>query len=88
MFGQQLLRKFWSTKILLGEAYYWYAVVPRLNHLLVQCTLAREKCSFVFSLFGVWVMPKGVVKVLFDWNNWFGKHGRSFVGNVVLLCLM
>ena len=50
------------------------------NHLLLHCPVAGELWNMIFSLFGVpWVMPRGVVDLLYCWN---GRLGRSEAGKI------
>lgn len=49
-----------------------------MDHLLLQCSLAREFWLLVFSSIGIdWVMSKLEVNMFASWTGKFGRHSRS-----------
>ena len=60
-----------------------------VNHLLLHCPVARDLWNLVCSLFGVsWVMPKGVVDLLFYWNGSLGSREAGKIWKMIPHCLM
>jgi hypothetical protein len=60
-----------------------------VNHLLLNCPVARDLWNLVCSLFGVsWVMPRGVVDLLFCWNGRLGSREAGNIWKMIPHCLM
>lgn len=60
-----------------------------VDHLLLQCPIASEPRSMVFTLFGIhWVMPKTMVELLVCWQRKFGHHCNGVFWMVVPHCLI
>ena len=58
-------------------------------HLFIQCPIAFDLWSMVFTLFGIhWVMPKTVVELLACWQGKFGRHQNYAIWIAVPHCLM
>jgi hypothetical protein len=63
-------------------------VVRLVDHKLLRCDIAYEMWTSTFLVFGVQlVMPKGIVKLLSGWRDWFSKYS-SFAWNFAPLCLL
>lgn len=81
-FGQQLWGEF-SRQIIFGNRLMvvnWCCMCQRdgesIDHLLLQCPIARDLWDLVFSLFGVaWVMPRDCCS--------FWLVGLGFLGEVI-----
>uniref|UniRef100_A0A2N9HDV0 Reverse transcriptase zinc-binding domain-containing protein n=1 Tax=Fagus sylvatica TaxID=28930 RepID=A0A2N9HDV0_FAGSY len=55
-----------------------------INHLLLHCLVARDLWNLVCCLFGVsWVMPSGVVDLLFCWNGSLGNREASKIWKMI-----
>jgi hypothetical protein len=60
-----------------------------VNHLLLHCPVACDLWNLVCSLFGVsWVMPRGVVDLLFCWNGSLGSCEAGKIWKMIPHCLM
>jgi hypothetical protein len=60
-----------------------------IDHLFLQCVVARELWCFVFCLFGVsWGMPTMVPDSLTCWTGLCGKMAHAEIWEAILLCLM
>ena len=59
------------------------------NHLLLHCPVAGELWNMIFSLFGVpWVMPRGVVDLLYRWNGCLGRSEARKIWKAIPHCIM
>ena len=60
-------------------------VVRLVDHMLLRCDIAYEMWTSTFLVFEVQlVMPKGIVKLLSGWRDWFSKYS-SFAWNLAPL---
>ena len=75
--------------IILDWCYLCKADGESINHLLLHCPVARDLWNLVCSLFGVsWVMPRGVVDLLFCWNGSLGSHEAGNIWKMIPHYLM
>jgi hypothetical protein len=59
-----------------------------ISHLLLHCPVARELWSFMCSIFGLrWVMPGGVLDLLYSWGDSCHSIGVRKVWDMVPPCV-
>jgi hypothetical protein len=57
-----------------------------IDHLFLQCSVARELWDFILFLIGTtWVMPKRVLDLLSSWTGLCGKKSSKNMGGYSFL---
>jgi len=60
-----------------------------IDHLLLDCDVARVVWSYFYSLFGVeWVMPRSMLDLLSGWGTLLGHGHVARLWKQVPLCVM
>jgi hypothetical protein len=60
-----------------------------IDHLLLQCEIARDLWSYILILFGVeWVMPRTVLELLNSWGAAIGYGHAKEAWRLAPLCLL
>ena len=81
----QIQRRGWP---LANRCYLCLSEEETLDHLLLQCNVARILWHLLFSLFGVsWVLPFSAGETLLGWHGSFVGKKRKKVWRVAPLCL-